>query len=157
MPEGSNYRYPVKGKSREYFCSPLTDDAHDALNAFVRSVVMDRQALLIDRLKTERQQQVAITGALQQVSAVEWTNGVGLQIMGTIDGVLRLLYEGCRINDQSLEYQSFKADILSAYEDKAQAIRDARVAFEATNPKVPVQQIKAAKPSRSRKTKHTRS
>lgn len=151
MPDlNSNYRYPVKGKTREYFCSPLTDDSHDALNAYVRSILMDRQAELINRLKTDAQQRVAITGALQQTSTVEWMKGAGLQIMGTLDGVLRLLYEGCRVNDQALEYMSFKQDILNAYNDHAEAARIARVAFEATNPKV---QGASAVPATNAKTR----
>lgn len=161
MPElNSTYRHPVKGKTREYACSPLTDVAHEALDAYVRAIYMERQAKLIDALKTERQQDVAIRGAMQQAASLQWLTGTGFQIMSGVDGMLRILYEGCRINDPTLEFVSFKQDILGAYETQAEAVRQARLAFDITNPKVPgapTQAPTTGKSSRSRSTKSTRS
>lgn len=140
----------------------MTDAAHDALDGYVRATFMERQALLINALKTERQQDVAIKGAMQQAASLHWMSGIGMQIItGGFEGFIRILFEGCRINEPTLEWFAFKQDILAAHATQAEAVRTARAAFEATNPKVQRAETTTTPPkekqSHSQKRKSTRS
>lgn len=153
----STYRYPVMGKSREYSCSPLTDAAHDALTAWVRQRFHEEHAALVDSLRTHDQQEAAIRELIKTSSALTWHDSVGMKYISTVDGILRLLYEGCRVSEPTLEFVAFKADILAACANEAAAVRVSRTAFEECNPKVPAQkaELTTSPASKQRKRKST--
>jgi hypothetical protein len=71
---------------------------------------------------------------MNAVASMTWTEGVGLSIAATVEGALRLLYEGCRVLEPSLEYVSFKNDIVKRYTDEAELARISRETFQECNP-----------------------
>lgn len=133
-PKSSTYRYPIQGATREYFNSPLTDEAHDALTAWVQSVFHAEQSAFVDSLKTEKQQQLAIQAIIREAAGLQWTSPMGQKYIGTVEGMMRLLYEGCRVNEPTLEFAAFKRDIFEKHQNDASAVRASRIAFEACNP-----------------------
>lgn len=137
MPDlSSSTRRIVHGATRTYECSPLNDAAHDALSQYVQDAYMIERRQVIDKLSPGAQQDAAIRIVLHESIALTWFSPIGVKYMSTINGMMRLAYEGCRINDKTLEFNAFKADILAKYKTESEAVRESRTTFEALNPSI---------------------
>lgn len=107
--------------------SPLTDEAHESLNEWVRQVLAKKHASLIETLKGEAQR-IAIESSLKMLSNASFMSADGIKLMGTQEGVARMLWEGIRRNHPDVTYEKIKSQLITPGQ-----IRAATAKFEEQN------------------------
>jgi hypothetical protein len=120
-------RSPIILGGTTYDVSPLTDEAHDSLNEWVRSTLAVKHASLITAL-TGDDKRVAVEASLKMLSSVTFMSPEGIKLMGTQEGVARMLWEGIRRNHSDVSFEKIKKELVSP-----EQIRAATAKFEEQN------------------------
>lgn len=110
----STVRHPIKLGDKEYQVSPIDDSGREALDEWVRAKYVERISPLINAMKSEADKILAIDRAFAQASKMTWLSGEGAQMMGTVEGVARLLYEGIRKNHPEVTIEDFRAELFNS-------------------------------------------
>lgn len=106
-------------------CSPLDDESQDALNEWVRDRYLDQVAKMAEKLKNNETKQSMLLSATQFSVSLTWASEMGAQLLASVDGIARIVYESCRKNHPNITYEQIKQHML----DPA-AIRKANQMFK---------------------------
>lgn len=143
----SGLRHPITIGGRTYEVSPLDDDSHLSLDEWVRAQYINRNVKLLAALP-QADKELALRVAYSEAATISWMSGFGARLMGTIEGVAQLLYEGVRKNHPDVTPQMLKKDLMSP-----ENIAKANAAFKHLNdpdpPKKGAQRKKQLKAKRS--------
>ena len=148
----SGIRHPVKLGDKTYFATALTDASLQSLDMWIRSKYVERAIELIKKAPPE-DKEIAYRVATQEASSLGWKTGFGQQLMGTIEGVAQLLWEGVRENHPDVTVEELRKLLMDG-----DAVREANSAFRTLNmkEKEPTKgKAQTPKRSRSRKNKRT--
>lgn len=148
----SGIRHPVKLGDKTYFATALTDASLQSLDMWIRSKYVERAIELIKRAPPE-DKETAYRVATQEAASLGWKSGFGQQLMGTVEGVAQLLWEGVRENHPDVTVEELRKFLMDG-----EAVHEANNAFRALNmkEKEPTKgKAQTLKRSRSRKNKRT--
>lgn len=154
----SSLRHPITIGNNTYEVSPLDDDSHMALDEWVRSKYIERNVQLLAALP-QADKELALKVAYSEAATVTWLSGFGARLMGTVEGVAQLLYEGVRKNHPDVTPKMLKKDLM-----RPENLAKANAAFKHLNDPDPPPNKKGAQKkkalvkalkSRSRKKKST--
>lgn len=104
-------RSPVQIGSVTYDASPLSDEAKDALDEWVRMKYRQRIAPMIEELSGAAQQAM-IREVLNELPTLTFVSHKGAKFMGTVEGMARLLYEMIRPNHKDVKYETLCKDMV---------------------------------------------
>lgn len=96
----------MKLGDKTFEVSPLNDASRDALDEWVRSKFVERVSPIINSLTSEKDKAIALDRAYDKALSLTWMSGEGAKLMGTVEGVARMLYEGVRQNHPDLTYEA---------------------------------------------------
>lgn len=108
----SGIRHPITIGDKTYEISPLNDESHLSLDEWVKSKYIQAVVKLNAALPQEDRAE-ALNVAYKEISTLSWMSGFGAKLMGTVEGVAQLLYEGIRINDPSIKPAQLAKDLLN--------------------------------------------
>lgn len=121
-------KYPLKIGDKTYELSPLNDIGREALDEWVRSRYIKRAKLLIEELDNESDKRLALKVAFEEAASLTWLTGKGAKMIATIEGMIRMIFEGIRINHPDLTIEEFTQHTF----DQA-ILEEANAAFDALN------------------------
>lgn len=107
----STTQHPVELNGKIYYASPLTDEAYDRLDEYVRALYARGQSALLDATNNKVAQQLIIEASLQQMALLQWSDGLGRKMITTVAGMMQLLYESVRLNHPELSFNQFRKDL----------------------------------------------
>lgn len=149
----SGITHPVKLGNKTYFATALTDASLQSLDMWIRSKYVERAIELIKKAPPE-DKEIAYRVATQEASSLGWKSIFGQQLMGTVEGVAQLLYEGIKENHPEVTPEELRAFLLDG-----DAVNEATNAFKTLNmrkEKAPTKgKALTRAQSRSRKKKRT--
>lgn len=89
----SNPRRPIFLGKEEYLAQQLTDRDISELDEWIRSrfIEMARKSLASDASEEERERTLRV--AMREAQSMTWVSGQGARIIGTIDGLARLMWQ----------------------------------------------------------------
>ena len=130
-----------------YQMSPLSDKDIAELDAWVQSRViqMARASLLKDAPQSERDETLRI--AMQTASSITWLSGQGAQILATVPGWTRLVWQAIKRNHPDVTEEELSAQMFSA-----ENIREVNRVFTEQN----VVKEPAKEPAKKKGPKETR-
>lgn len=111
MVASSLTRHPITIGDKTYDMSPLDDAAHDSLDEWVRSKYVERNVGYLEKLQ-DKDKALAFKVAYDQAASLSWMSPFGARLMGTVEGVARLLYEGIRKNHPDITFEQLKKEML---------------------------------------------
>lgn len=104
-----------KGNAFEYLMSPLQDRDIVELDNWVRMRYMQlvRESLRKDEHATEEEKEREIKIAQREMQAMTWMSGQGARIMGTVEGMVRMVWTSARKNHPELKPEHLQSLMLS--------------------------------------------
>jgi hypothetical protein len=119
----SSVRHPIVIGDKTYDVSPLSDEGREAMDEWVRAKFVERITPIIDALKNRQDREAALDRAFTRAFEITWMSEEGSKLIGTVEGVAKLLYEGIRPNHPDVTFDELKQQMFSAENvDKANAI-----------------------------------
>lgn len=140
---------PLKIGDKEFMMSPLTDRDIVELDLWVQAkyVQIARESARDENLQERNRIEELAT---KTAASLTWMHGTGAQILASVDGMARLVWQAVRKNHPSVSLSELRALMFSEENIKA-----AQEAFAKAN-KVPRQSVKkGASRKRSQKQKST--
>lgn len=110
MVASSTVRHPLQIGDKTYDVSPLTDEARENLDEWVRSKFVERASKLIEQMRTDSDKELGFKVAFRQAASLSWLSGEGAKMIATVDGMARMLYEGIRPNHPEVEYEALRKE-----------------------------------------------
>lgn len=105
-------RSPVTIGDTTYDASPLTDEAKDALDEWVRMKYRERVAPMLNEL--DGNALVVMTReVLSELPTLSFMSQRGSKYIGTVEGMARLFYEMIRPNHPDVKYETLCKDMLN--------------------------------------------
>jgi len=120
MPQVTAASYPIKIGDKTYEMRPLTDRDVDEINNWLRStfIQMARNSFTPDMKAAEREETLSV--AMSRARKLSFMSGEGAEVIGSIDGVSRVLWQGCRSKHPTLTFEEFYAEIFRLKDKSAQ-------------------------------------
>lgn len=108
MPQMTAASFPLTVDGQEYQMTPLTDRDFDELTNWLRSRVIDtaRKSLTDDMDPEERREVIA--AAVETASGINFGEPRSQQHVKTVDGVARVIYQGCLKRHPNLNFETFR-------------------------------------------------
>lgn len=111
MPQVTAAPFPVTFAGTTYLMSPLTDKDSDEINNWLRAsyIAMARESLTPGMSKSEREEILGI--AMDRARRLSFIEGEGSKLVSTLEGFIRVVYQGLKKNHPDLVWEKFKADV----------------------------------------------
>ena len=104
----STTKHPVVVGDRTYQVSPLSDEARDALDEWVRRKFVDGSMDIVNAIEDEQTRDRAIDRLMANAMGVTWASPKGAELMATPDGQAYLFFVACQQNHPELTFEELK-------------------------------------------------
>lgn len=104
----SGIRHPITLGGKTYEVSPLNDNAQESLDLWLREEYYQRAAGIVSKFTDKGLQEIALSVAYKEALALTWMSGVGANMISTVNGLARVLWEGIRINHPTVTYEEIR-------------------------------------------------
>lgn len=113
MPQVTAASMPITIGKRTFEMRPLTDRDVDEINNWLRStfIQMARNAFTPDMKSSEREEMLGV--AMSKARKLSFMSGEGAEVIGSIDGVSRVLWQGCRSKHPTLTFEEFYGHVFA--------------------------------------------
>lgn len=103
------YLVDENGRDREYQTRPLSDGDMDEINAWLRSEYLRRIEEGLKGVQNPKVADLMLDRALSTVTTIDFLdNGPGSKMVGTVDGLSRLLWQSMREDHPELTHERLK-------------------------------------------------
>lgn len=86
-------RRPIRLGDREFLASPLTDRDIAELDEWIQEHFIDLARRSLKPSTSEADRELTMRVAMREAMSLTWLSGQGARIMGTVDGLSRLLWQ----------------------------------------------------------------
>lgn len=107
-----------QGDDVELLLAPMTDRDMTELDEWVRAEFIRNARNSLGETATAAERQETLTLAMQQSFGLTFISGMGAKMMGTVDGIARLVWQGCKSNHDGLTFE-FVKDLMFSQQNVA--------------------------------------
>lgn len=104
-------RRPIRFGNTEYLASPLTDRDIAELDEWIQEHYIDLARRSLRSSTSEADRELTMRVAMREALTLTWLSGQGARIIGTIDGLTRLLWQMVQHNHPNVTPAQLRAHL----------------------------------------------